>query len=177
MRDKRRLLQSTRRRLALVLPGVCRPVEECKRLTEKRPETPLPIPDHSTVWEALFSLPRSTLNAYQPLVHLNALFRGRTVPAIDYYATKVNYLTALITEQRAKPPTDFEPVSTAFVTFAHPDDARRACKYLAVHPKNPLTCLVTMAPDYEDLDWIRVMKQTYKGEVRLFPAVGPRLLC
>ncbi|KAL5501776.1 hypothetical protein ACEPAH_9036 [Sanghuangporus vaninii] len=165
MRDKRRLLHSARSRLCSLFPGVIRPVEECKRLTEKRPETPLPVPNYPTIWEALFSLPRSTLNAYQPLVHLNALFRERAVPAIDYYATKVNYLTALITEQRSKQPTDFEAVSTAFVTFAHPDDARRACKYLAAHPKNPLACLVSMAPDYEDLDWIRLMKQTYKGEL------------
>lgn len=118
-----------------------------------------------TVWEALFSLPRSTLNPYQPLIFLSALFRGQAVPAIDYYAQKVNYLTAKITEARSQSVRSFEAVSTAFVTFEDPREARRACSYLAVHPDNPLACLVTMAPDYEDLDWVRLMKQTYKAEV------------
>ncbi|KAF5338900.1 hypothetical protein D9611_008816 [Ephemerocybe angulata] len=117
-----------------------------------------------TVWDALFSVPRSALDAYQPLVNLSHLFRGRTVPAIDYYTAKYNLLTSLITENRAKAASDFDAVSTAFVTFADPADARRACKYLAVHPKNPLTCLVTMAPEYQDLDWIRVMKSSFNGE-------------
>ena len=121
-----------------------------------------------TVWDALFSLPRSTLDPYQPLIHLSALFRGKTVPSIDYYTAKVGFLTSLITENRSHPPVDFEPVSTAFVTFANPDDARRACKYLAVHPDNPLACMVEMAPEYEDLDWVRLMKQTFKGEVIYF---------
>lgn len=118
-----------------------------------------------TVWEALFSLPRSVLDPYQPLIHLSALFRGRTVPSIDYYTAKVGLLTSLITENRSHPVSDFEPVSTAFVTFAHPDYARRACKYLAVHPDNPLACMVEMAPEYEDIDWVRLMKQTFKAEV------------
>lgn len=119
-----------------------------------------------TIWEALFSLPRSTLDAYQPLTHLNALFRGKTVPTIDYYTAKLNLLTGLITEERSLPPSSFRPMSTAFVTFADPADARRACKYLAVHPNNPVNaCLVTMAPSYEDLDWTRLMKSTYRAEV------------
>ena len=123
-------------------------------------------PSHRrTVWEALFSLPRPTLDAYQPLVHLKALFRGRTVPAIDYYTTKVKLLTSLIAESRGRALSDFEPVSTAFVTFTNPVDARKACKYLAAHPKNPLACLVRMAPDYEDLDWVRVMKSSFRAEV------------
>ncbi|KAJ7505259.1 hypothetical protein B0H11DRAFT_2154128 [Mycena galericulata] len=102
------------------------------------------------------SLPRSSLDAYQPLINLSHLFRGKIVP--------FNLLTSFITENRAKAVTDYEPVSTAFVTFADPADARRACNYLAVHPNNPLTCLVTMAPAYQDLDWIRVMKSSYNGE-------------
>ncbi|PFH54095.1 hypothetical protein AMATHDRAFT_38479 [Amanita thiersii Skay4041] len=117
-----------------------------------------------TVWDALLSLPRSSLDAYQPLVNLSHLFRGKTVPAIDYYTTKLNFLTALITENRAKAVTDYDSVSTAFVTFADPAEARRACKYLAVHPNNPLACLVTMAPVYEDLDWMRVMKTSFNTE-------------
>jgi len=122
--------------------------------------------DHQegTIWEALLSLPRSSLDAYQPLVNLSHLFRGKVVPAIDYYTAKLNLLTSLITENRAKAVSDYDPVSTAFVTFADPADARKACKYLAVHPNNPLACLVTMAPMYQDIDWIRVMKSSYKAE-------------
>ena len=87
------------------------------------------------------------------------------VPAIDYLTAKLNVLTSLITEQRSRAINDYEPVSTAFVTFKDPADARRACKYLAVHPSNPLACLVTMAPQYEDLDWVRVMKSSFSVEV------------
>lgn len=122
--------------------------------------------EEKTVWDALLSLPRSTLDSYQPLIHLNALFRGKAVPSIDYYTVKVNLLTSLITEKRAIAVDDYAPMSTAFVTFQNPADARRACKYLAVHPNNPLdTCLVTMAPSFEDLDWIRLMKSTFRVEV------------
>jgi len=128
-------------------------------------------PVHATVWDALLSLPRCMLDPYQPLVNLSHLFRGRTVPAIDYYTAKLNLLTSLIVENRSKAITDFDPVSTAFVTFANPADARRACKYLAVHPNNPLTCLVTMAPEYQDLDWNRVMKSSFRVEVRSFESV------
>ena len=117
-----------------------------------------------TVWDALLSLPRSTLDAYQPLIHLSHLFNGKVVPSIDYYTAKLNLLSSLITENRAKSATDFDPTSTAFVTFADPEDARRACKYLAVHPNNPLTCLVKMAPMYSDIDWTRVMKSSLKVE-------------
>ncbi|KAI0061410.1 hypothetical protein BV25DRAFT_1916791 [Artomyces pyxidatus] len=119
---------------------------------------------HKTIWEALHALPRHVLDPYQPLVHLSTFFRGKTVPAIDYYAAKLSLLTLLITENRAKAVVDYDPVSTAFVTFATPSDARRACKYLAVHPNNPLMCVVAMAPGYEDLDWTRIMKSTYKAE-------------
>ncbi|KAJ3921149.1 hypothetical protein F5877DRAFT_36559 [Lentinula edodes] len=117
-----------------------------------------------TVWDVLLSLPRSSIDAYQPLVRLSHLFRGKTVPSIDYYTAKLNLLTALITENRAKPANRYDPVSTAFVTFAEPEDARRACKYLAVHPNNPLACIATMAPQYQDLDWQRIMKSSFKAE-------------
>jgi Cytosolic domain of 10TM putative phosphate transporter len=123
----------------------------------------------TTVWDALLSLPRSSLDAYQPLVNLSQLFRGKTVPStgIDYYTTKLNLLTSLISDNRAKTTDNYDAVSTAFVTFADPAEARRACKFLAVHPNGPLACLVTMAPMYQDIDWIRVMKYTNKGEVSL----------
>ncbi|KAH0586243.1 hypothetical protein H2248_007495 [Termitomyces sp. 'cryptogamus'] len=119
---------------------------------------------HKTVWEALHSLPRSSLDAYQPLINLNYIFVGKIVPAIDYYTTKLNMLTSLVTDSRSKAPSDYDPLSTAFVTFSDPADARRACKYLAVHPNNPLVCMVTMAPMYQDLDWIRVMKSPFDVE-------------
>ena len=132
-----------------------------------------PITDASTIqeypekpiWQALLSLPRSTLDAYQPLIHLSALFRGRTVPSIDYYTAKLNLLTSLIMEKRSKAVSDYTPMNTAFVTFADPADARRACKYLAVHPNNPVACTVTMAPQFEDLDWHRLMRPTLRVEV------------
>ncbi|KAJ3973244.1 hypothetical protein EV361DRAFT_78192 [Lentinula raphanica] len=123
-----------------------------------------PDRQRKTVWDALLSLPRSTLDPYQPLVRLSHLFRGKAVPSIDYYTAKLNLLTSLITENRAKAASQYDAVSTAFVTFSEPEDARRACKYLAVHPNNPLACLVTMAPQYQDLDWHRVMKTSYKAE-------------
>ena len=131
------------------------------------PPTPISVTTRppETIWDALLSLPRSSLDAYQPLVNLSHLFRGQTVPSIDYYTAKLNLLTSLITENRAKGVGEYDAVSTAFVTFADPGDARRACKYLAVHPNNPLACLVTMAPEYQDIDWYRVMKSSYKGEV------------
>ena len=123
---------------------------------------------HKTIWDALLSLPRSVLDPYQPLIHLNSLFRGKTVPTIDYYTAKLQVLTSLITEARSLPLNGYDPVSTAFVTFETPKDARRACKYLAVHPDNPLVCTVSMAPLYEDVDWTRIMKLPYNLEVRTF---------
>jgi hypothetical protein len=118
-----------------------------------------------TIWDALLSLPRSVLNPYQPLIHLSVFFRGKTAPSIDYYTAKLNLLTSFITQNRAKAATEYHAVSTAFVSFKDPADARKACKYLAVHPDNPLACLVTMAPQYEDIDWTRVMKSTYRVDI------------
>jgi len=126
----------------------------------------IPDTERKSIWEALHEVPRHMLDAYQPLIHLSTLFRNRTVPAIDYYTAKLNLLTSLITESRAKAIDDYDPVSTAFVTFADPKDAWRACKTLTRHPNNPLICLVTMAPAYEDLDWSRIMKTSFRGEVR-----------
>ena len=128
---------------------------------EKRTQSSEP---EKTVWDALLSLPRSTLDEYQPLIHLSSLFRGKTVPAIDYYTAKLQIVTNMITEKRSMPSTAFEAMPTAFVTFVDPADARKACKYLAVHPENPLQCLVSMAPMYEDLDWTRLMKPTFRAE-------------
>jgi Cytosolic domain of 10TM putative phosphate transporter len=126
-----------------------------------------PKSQRKTIWEALLGLDRHLLDHYQPLINLTHLFRDKKVPAIDYYTAKLGFLNAMITENRAKAASDFPPVSTAFVTFADPLDARRACKYLAVHPDNPLTCMTTMAPMYADIDWIRVMKSNIRVEVGL----------
>lgn len=117
-----------------------------------------------SVWEVLLSLPRRTLDPYQPLVNLRTYFTDKLVPSIDYYTVKLNYTTSLIIEQRAKALEEFPATSTAFVTFADPKDARRACQYLAVHPSNPLACMVTMAPSYHDLDWHRLMKSSFEAE-------------
>jgi len=140
---------------------------------------------HKTIWDALLSLPRSVLDPYQPLIHLNSLFRGKTVPTIDYYTAKLRVLTSLITEARSLPLNGYDPVSTAFVTFETPKDARRACKYLAVHPDNPFVCTVSMAPLYEDVDWTRIMKLPFNLEVRdrllfhlfLWPISFPNPVC
>ncbi|VDC00686.1 unnamed protein product [Peniophora sp. CBMAI 1063] len=133
---------------------------------QKRPWTNLPEikGPQRTIWDALLGLPRGTLDAYQPLTHLNNLFRDKAVPAIDYYTAKLGLLTELIAENRAKPAHEYDPVSTAFVTFKDPADALKACQVLAVHPTNLLNCVVTMAPCYEDLDWVRLMKSAYRGE-------------
>lgn len=128
---------------------------------------------YKTIWDALLSLPRSVLDPYQPLIHLNSLFRGKTVPTIDYYTAKLRVVTSLITEARSLPLSGYDPVSTAFVTFETPKDARRACKYLAVHPDNPLVCTVSMAPLYEDVDWARIMKLPYNLEVRILLLFRP----
>ncbi|KAI0247633.1 hypothetical protein BJV78DRAFT_904502 [Lactifluus subvellereus] len=115
-----------------------------------------------TIWEALHTLPRNALNRYQPLIRLS--FHGHTTSEIDYFTEKFNLLTTLIAKNRARGIESYAPVSTAFVTFSDPKDARRACQYLASHPDNPINCVIQMAPSYEDLDWKRIMKSTFKAE-------------
>ncbi|KAG8907708.1 hypothetical protein FRB99_002504 [Tulasnella sp. 403] len=122
------------------------------------------LSDRPTIWEVLHTVPRHHLDAFQPLVRLNALFRGEMVPAIDYYTMKLGLLTALIHENRSRPASGFIPASTAFVTFENPHDALKTIKLLPSHPKNPYTCLVTMAPEIGDLDWSRLMTNTFTGE-------------
>ncbi|KAI0714066.1 hypothetical protein C8T65DRAFT_738952 [Cerioporus squamosus] len=136
---------------------------ESGQVTTKEKEPQFSTPE-KTVWDALLSLPRSALDDFQPLINLSSLLRGKTVPAIDFYTAKLQVLTNMISEKRSMPPTAFEAMPTAFVSFVDPADARRACKFLAVHPDNPLQCLVSMAPMYEDLDWTRLMKPTFRAE-------------
>ena len=142
------------------------PDSKAGQSSAKEKETEGDAGQEKTVWDALLSLPRSALDAYQPLIHLSSIFRGKTVPAIDYYTAKLHIVTNMIVEKRSMPITAFEPMPTAFVSFVDPADARRACKFLSVHPENPLQCLVSMAPCYEDLDWTRLMKPTFRAEVR-----------
>jgi len=123
--------------------------------------------NRGTVWEALHSLPRSALDRYQPLIQLSHLLHGRSVPEIDHFTARLDYLTALITENRARAIKHHPPVSTAFVTFFDPRDARRACRYLSSHPDSPINCVAQMAPSFEDLDWTRIMKSAFKAEVGL----------
>lgn len=121
--------------------------------------------NRETVWEALHSLPRSVLDSYQPLIQLSHFSHGPSAPEIDSFIAKLNYLTDLITENRARAIEHHPPVSTAFVTFSDPRDARRACRYLSSHPDSPINCVVQMAPSFEDLDWTGIMKSTFKAEV------------
>ncbi|KIM23172.1 hypothetical protein M408DRAFT_17948 [Serendipita vermifera MAFF 305830] len=120
--------------------------------------------EKKTIWHVLHALPRSYLDPYQPLVSLHTLFRGATAPAIDYYHSKVGFLTGLIQESRTVPQRDLRPTSTAFVTFHSPEDARRCVKYLPNHPDNILACIVEPAPDWRDLDWHRIGRSTFTGE-------------
>lgn len=114
-----------------------------------------------TVWEALNNLPRELLDPFQPATRLSALFRGQTVPTIDYLLTKLNLLTALVTEMRSRPPTSYEPTSTAFVTFRDPRQARMVWREL----KDQIVVKVRLAPEVKDLDWDRLMKTSFTGDV------------
>ncbi len=125
---------------------------------------PSPPEKKDTIWDVLHSLSRDYLDPYQPLTNVSTLFRGATVPSIDYHTAKLGLLTSLINENRSRPQVDYTPASTAFVTFHNPRDALRAAKFLSCHPDNPLACLVEMAPDWRDLDWERVGKSTFTGE-------------
>lgn len=114
-----------------------------------------------TVWEALNELPRELLDPFQPATRLSALFRGQTVPTIDYLLTKLNLLTALVTEMRSRPPTSYEPTSTAFVTFRDPRQARMVWREL----KDQIVVKVRLAPEVKDLDWDRLMKTSFTVDV------------
>ncbi|PWN50853.1 hypothetical protein IE53DRAFT_368546 [Violaceomyces palustris] len=116
---------------------------------------------HETVWEALATVPRELLDPFQPATRLSALFRGQTVPTIDYLLTKLNLLTALVTEMRSRPPTSYEPTSTAFVTFRDPRQARMVWREL----KSQIVVKVRLAPEVKDLDWERLMRTSFTGDL------------
>jgi hypothetical protein len=114
-----------------------------------------------SVWEALADVPRDLLDPYQPVTRLSSLFRGQKVPTIDYLLTKLNLLTALVIEMRARPPTSYEPTSTAFVTFRDPRQARMVWREL----KSQIVVKVRLAPEVKDLDWDRLMRTTFTGDI------------
>lgn len=114
-----------------------------------------------TFWEALADVPRVLLDPYQPVTSLSSLFRGQKVPTIDYLLTKLNLLTALVAEMRARPPTDYEPTSTAFVTLRDPRQARMVWREL----NSQIVIKVRMAPEVKDLDWDRLMKTSFTGDL------------
>ncbi|KDN44067.1 hypothetical protein K437DRAFT_274687 [Tilletiaria anomala UBC 951] len=114
-----------------------------------------------TIWEALADVPRELLDPLQPVTRLSALFRGQTVPTIDYLLTKLNLLTALVTEMRSRPPSSYEPTSTAFVTFRDPRQARMVWREL----DSQIIIKVRMAPEVKDLDWERLMRTSFTGDL------------
>ncbi|PWN18768.1 hypothetical protein BCV69DRAFT_62337 [Microstroma glucosiphilum] len=115
----------------------------------------------NSVWEALADVPRRLLDPYQPVTRLSVLFRGQRVPTIDYLLAKLNLLTALIAEMKARPPTDYEPTSTAFVTFRDPRQARMVWREL----NSQLVMKVKMAPEVKDIDWDRLMSTSFTGSL------------
>lgn len=115
----------------------------------------------TSVWEALAEAPRDLLDPFQPVTRLSSLFRGQKVPTIDYLLTKLNLLTALVTEMRARPPTSYEPTSTAFVTFRDPRQARMVWREL----KSQIVVKVRLAPEVKDLDWERLMRTSFTGDI------------
>ena len=142
--------EELRRRLSHFLPS------KGSRQGEKQTGT-----TQETIWEALASAPRELLDPYQPVTRLSALFRGQTVPTVDYLLTKLNLLTALVTEMRARPPSSYEPTSTAFVTFRDPRQARMVWREL----DSQIVIKVRPAPEVKDLDWERLMRTTFTGDI------------
>uniref|UniRef100_A0A0K3CLP7 DUF221-domain-containing protein n=2 Tax=Rhodotorula toruloides TaxID=5286 RepID=A0A0K3CLP7_RHOTO len=117
-----------------------------------------------TLWAALAALRSdhpSILDRFQPLIRLRR-FRSASVPTVDYFLAKHNLLYSLIEDQRSQKET-VEAASTAFVTFARAEDARRARKELRYRPvgkiygRMTLEWKVKMAPEFRDLHWHRLV--------------------
>ncbi|BGP22946.1 DUF221 domain contaning protein [Rhodotorula toruloides] len=117
-----------------------------------------------TLYDALATLRSkhpSILDRFQPLIRLRR-FRSASVPTVDYYLAKHNLLYTLIEDQRSQKET-VEAASTAFVTFARAEDARRARKELRYRPvakisgRMTLEWKVKMAPEFRDLHWHRLV--------------------
>ncbi|CED82431.1 Uncharacterized conserved protein [Phaffia rhodozyma] len=120
-----------------------------------------------TIWEVLHSLPRSLLDPYQPLYYSSLTayaLRKHNPPLINYLTPKLGLLSSLIEEHRSQPIDTFSAASTAFVTFRSPELARGVLKKMKSHPKRALACNLSPAPDYRDLEWLRLMTARYRTE-------------
>jgi hypothetical protein len=131
------------------------------------PSPSSPLPDRSSslsIWDALHSLRQAhptILDRFQPLYRLR-FFHRASVPAIDYFTAKYSLLYLLIEDKRSHAESEFEPASTAFVTFRSASDARRARQELRWRPirrlyhGRVLDCKVSLAPEVRDLHWHRL---------------------
>ena len=62
---------------------------------------------------------------------------------------------------RARPPTEYEATSTAFVTLRDPRQARMVWREL----HSQIVIKVRMAPEVKDLDWDRLMRTSFTGDL------------
>jgi hypothetical protein len=116
-----------------------------------------------SIWAVLHKVQHehaNLLDRFHPLKRLKR-FRGQSVPAIDYWLTKLNIQMSLIDDLRARP-DQFEAASTAFVTFDKVEDSLRARRELGGrHLKakalakggRVLEFRVKAAPEARDLHW------------------------
>lgn len=179
--DRRTNYYSTWRRLGQWLRLV---------LLRQPPKKSEPAPNFDTVdnvWDVLLSLPRDLLVPYQPatrtrhaswlLLPFNTVIDAvlgwlrpherrwiEHLPTIDLVFTRLNMHTDKIEQLRARDPKSIAPASSAFVTFKRWEDARRATRGLQHHPWRPLTCTVQQAPQYEDVDWRRLVKGKFPAQ-------------
>ncbi|GAA5842731.1 hypothetical protein JCM11251_002335 [Rhodosporidiobolus azoricus] len=145
-------------------------------ISEKTASSPSGSGDADTpasLWDALSSLHTAhptLLDRFQPLYRLR-YFRQARVPSIDYFLAKHNLLYALIEDKRAHADTDFEPASTAFVTFEKAADARRARKELrwrplkSVYRGRVLDFKVTKAPELRDIHFDRLVLTSLSSDL------------
>lgn len=155
----------------------------------RRPPPPAP-PSFETaenVWDVLLALPRELLQPYQPqtrtrhasalLLPFNALIDAvlalvrphsrrwiERLPTIDLVFTRLTMHTDKIVKFRERDLRTIAPASSAFVTFRRWEDARRAVRGLPHHPWRPLTCICRQAPQYEDVDWRRLVKGKFTAQ-------------
>ncbi|KAH7104750.1 hypothetical protein BKA62DRAFT_819926 [Auriculariales sp. MPI-PUGE-AT-0066] len=139
------------------------------------------------IWDVLLSLPREVLAPYQPqtrTTHSSAIFLPfnllidavlhffrpeasrwiDSLPTIDLAFSRLQMHSAKLEELRAVEENDLPPASSAFITFRSWQGARRAARTLPYHPWRPLTCLTQLAPQYEDVDWRRIVKGKFTAQ-------------
>ncbi|KZV92098.1 hypothetical protein EXIGLDRAFT_749824 [Exidia glandulosa HHB12029] len=179
--DRREAYYSTWRRLRRWVSVV---------LFRQTPTMPEPAPSFETsdnIWDVLLSLPREILVPYQPqtrtrhgalmLLPFNTVIDAVSswlhphqrrwiehLPTIDLAFSRLNMHTDKIEQFRARDIKTITPASSAFVTFKRWEDARRATRGLPHHPWRPLTCIVQQAPQYEDVDWRRIVKGKFPAQ-------------